>query len=131
MDYVMVEKTFLIEGVSCVPADLLEEMLSVIHNNLPENKISHELIFRSKYILTELITNALKHSNSNKAEVHLELSENKVRFVKTDDGSKFNISKKLDKFNAGYLIAKDIMHTLYAIDKQDRLFFYCHENNEP
>ena len=131
MDYVIVEKSFPLEKASCVPSALLEEMLSAIQDNLPANKVTPELIFRSKYILTELITNALKHANSNEAFLHLQISEQLVRFIKTDDGNKLSIPAKYDEYKAGYIVTNDIMHTLYAVDKEDRMFFYCHENNEP
>ena len=127
----MVEKLFPLEKANCVPAELLENMLAVIHENLPEDKVSPALIFRSKYILTELITNALKHSNSNKAFLQLQLFENKVRFIKTDDGNKLTIPARYDEYKAGYIVTTDIMHTLYAIDKDEHMFFYCQENNEP
>lgn len=131
MGYVIVEKSFPLERVSCVPADLLEEMLSIIHENLPQEKVTHQLIFRSKYILTELITNALKHANSHKASLNLELSDSKVRFIKTDDGNKLNIPTEYDEYKAGYIVTNDVMHTLYTVDKEDKMFFYCQENNEP
>ncbi len=131
MDNVTVERSFPLAKANCVPAELLEEMLSVIGSTLPSNKITHDLIFRSKYILTELITNALKHSDASAAYLNLVITDNKVTFIKTDDGNKLTIPTAYDEYKAGYIVTNDIMHTLYAIDKGDRMFFYCQDNDEP
>jgi hypothetical protein len=130
---VLVQESFKLgEANNSMPAELLEEMLALIKTNIPANTGMHELLFKSKFILTELLTNAIKHANSNDVGLNLEITDTFVRFIKTDYGSPFVLQQINDEqFKDALIVTADVMHTLYAKEEGGDLHFYCHENEAP
>ncbi|SFS60473.1 Histidine kinase-like ATPase domain-containing protein [Mucilaginibacter polytrichastri] len=115
-----------------MPADALEEMLAVIKTHVHEDAGMHELLFKSKFILTELLTNAIKHANTSQVSLNLEITDALVKFVKTDYGNPFMLPQiKDEQFKDALIITADVMHTLYAKQKEELTYFYCHENEAP
>jgi len=127
---VLVQESFKLgEANNSMPADLLEEMLTLIKSNVHYSSGMQELLFKSKFILTELLTNAIKHANSNDVSLNLEITDGFLRFVKTDFGSPFTLPQiKDEQFKDALIVTADVMHTLYAKEEGGRLHFYCHEN---
>jgi two-component sensor histidine kinase len=130
---VLVQESFKLgETSNSMPADLLENILALIKSNAHANTGMHELLFKSKFILTELLTNAIKHANSNDVSLNLEITDSFVKFIKTDYGTRFVLPQfKDEQFKDALIVAADIMHTLYAKEEHGNMHFYCHENAAP
>lgn len=114
-----------------MPASLLEEMLSLIKSNVTAGAGVNGLLFKSKFVLTELLTNAIKHANTDEVTLNIEITESLVRFIKTDHGTPMNFPKvESESFKNAIIITADIMHTLYAVKQNGKLYFHCHENSD-
>ncbi|NCD72246.1 ATP-binding protein [Mucilaginibacter agri] len=128
----LVQKSFKLGYAASMPADLLEEILWLIKSNISVDAGISGVLFKSKFILTELLTNAIKHANTDEVILNLEITDSLVRFIKTDHGTPMNFPGLENKsFEGGIIITADIMHTLYAVEQNGRLCFYCHENSAP
>lgn len=125
-------KLFAINNLYSMPANLLEEILLLIKTSVSDGVNIDELLFKSKFILTELLTNAIKHANANEVELSIEIANDFVRFKKQDKGNQLVLPQtKHHDFENAIIVTTDIMHTLYAIEKESATYFYCHENAVP
>ena len=107
-----------------IPA--LKQMLEFIGTNLRSEKIA----FSARVILTELLTNSLKHSGSTSSEVDIAISGKSVEITKTDYGRPLSLVTNNQVMPCKVPITNDILHTLYAIAKTThQLHFVCEENN--
>lgn len=115
-----------------MPANLLEEILLLIKTNIPNGEGTRELLFKSKFILTELLTNAIKHANTHEVKLNIEIKDSVVKFEKQDYGNPLILPQvKNDQFENAIIVTADIMHILYAVEKEGVAYFYCHENTVP
>ncbi|QQL50887.1 ATP-binding protein [Mucilaginibacter ginkgonis] len=127
-----VQRSYEIHLLDHVPPALLEGMLTFIKESIPVVKDEAHLLSRSKFILTELVTNAIKHANTMVSTVTVRLDANSISFVKTDTGDKLDVPQmSSESVPHGKVITTDIMHTLYSVNENDRITFYCHEHPEP
>lgn len=128
----LVQKSFTLAHFDSMPANLLEEILLLIKTNIPNGEGTRELLFKSKFILTELLTNAIKHANTHEVKLNIEIKDGVVKFEKQDHGSPLILPKvKNDQFENAIIVTADVMHTLYAVEKDGVAYFYCHENTVP
>jgi hypothetical protein len=129
---VLVNKSFTLAHFNSIPANLLEEILLLIKTNIPTGEGTRELLFKSKFILTELLTNAIKHANTHEVKLNIEIKDGLVRFEKQDYGNPLILPKvKNNQFENAIIVTADVMHTLYVVEKGDTAYFYCHENTAP
>ena len=99
---------------------------------MPNGEGTRELLFKSKFILTELLTNAIKHANTHEVKLNIEIEDKLVKFEKQDFGNPLVLPQiKHEQFNDALIITADVMHTLYAVEKEGIAYFYCHENAVP
>ncbi len=128
----IVQKSFTLAHFDSMPANLLEEMLLLIKTNIPNGEGTRELLFKSKFILTELLTNAIKHANTHEVKLNIEIKDGMVKFEKKDHGNPLILPEvKNDQFENAIIVTADVMHTLYAVEKDGVAYFYCHENTVP
>ena len=128
----LVQKSFSLAHLDSMPANLLEEILLLIKSNIPGGKDARELLFKSKFILTELLTNAIKHANTHEVKLDIEIKDGVVKFEKQDYGNPLILPKvKTDQFENAVIVTTDVMHTLYAVEKDGITYFHCHENTVP
>jgi len=112
-------------GDNIVPA--LKQMLEFIGTNLPANARNEKMLFKARVILTELITNSLKHSGSSNTSMHIAIKGTDIVIIKTDVGKPLSLVN--NKTEGKVPITNDILHTLYAVtEATNQLYFVCEEN---
>lgn len=128
----LVQKSFSLAHLDSISSNLLEEILLLIKTNIPNGEGTRELLFKSKFILTELLTNAIKHANTHEVKLNIEIEDGLVKFEKQDHGNPLILPKVKDhQFENAIIVTADVMHTLYAVEKDGVAYFYCHENTAP
>jgi hypothetical protein len=112
-----------------ISADI-KQIIGFIESALPAKSMVNELLFKAKIIVTELLTNSLKHSGINSTIIDVSLNDNLLTISKTDFGNPLNLITKNYPANIKIPITNDILHTLYAvIDSGKHVTFFCDENN--
>lgn len=109
--------------------DALKQMLEFINDNLVANVPAINLLFKSKIILTELLTNALKHSLSRSTLVDITVESDNIIITKTDHGMPLPLIAYANSSVNKIPITNDILHTLYAIPEgKNTVRFGCEES---
>jgi anti-sigma regulatory factor (Ser/Thr protein kinase) len=104
----------------------IKQMLDFIDNSLRDHPAAKRTIFKAKVIITELLTNSLKHSGTGSTLIDVAINKNKLEIIKTDFGAPLVLTHAKRKLP----ITNDVLHTLYAIQKaQNKIQFICEENN--
>lgn len=94
---------------------LLDEMLSHIAGALPPSADRESVLFKSKYILTELLTNAIKHSFTKNTLFKIDIENNVLKLVKTDNGSPLSLILHANNaYPHEEIVTADAIHVLYA-----------------
>ena len=107
----------------------LKEMLEFINDNLVANVPAINLLFKSKVILTELLTNALKHSFSRYTLIDISVENHNIAITKTDHGMPLSLIAYTNSSENRIPITHDILHTLFAIPEgPDAIRFGCEES---
>lgn len=126
----MISRHYQISNLNSVPAPLLEQMLDFIEQNSPANHSISEVLFKSKFILTELITNAIKHV-AHHSNLTVEINDHCLLLIKTDDGDEIKLHNDVaEHHTGGKVITSDVIHTLYVKHENNQAHFYCEENND-
>lgn len=126
------EFEFVQDGGSFVP--LLQQMLHFIEQclTLPEQN-KQPLLFKSQTILTELLTNAIKHSGSNYTSISIEAEETTINLIKIDSGDppQFLNCTALKYPGAAIILSKDPFHILQAIATEEGAIRFIHTDVQP
>ena len=105
---------------------VLKQMLNFIDNSLQDHPAAQQTVFKAKVIITELLTNSLKHSGTGSTLIDVVINRNKLEIIKIDFGAPLVLTHTTRKLP----ITNDVLHTLYAIQKtQNKIQFICEENN--
>lgn len=108
----------------------IKQILEFIENELPARSVSNNLLFKAKIIVTELLTNSIKHAGINSTTIYVIINGSTLSIKKTDFGNPLSLIEKDHPINTRIPITNDILHTLYAIiDSQKCVNFFCDENN--
>jgi anti-sigma regulatory factor (Ser/Thr protein kinase) len=103
-------------------------ILGFIEDNIV-NKAS-SVLFKAKVIITELLTNSLKHSGISNTYIDVSITDVHLIIIKTDLGTPLSLISKDYSINKNIPITNDILHTLYAVlNTQYDVSFFCDENN--
>lgn len=106
------------------------QILGFITENLPSDVTEVELLFKAKIILTELLTNSLKHAGVNSTIINVKINKHDLSILKIDFGTPLSLIQKNNPVNIQIPISNDILHTLYAvIDPTKNVSFFCDETN--
>lgn len=97
-----------------------------------------DILLRSKWIVTELLTNALKHSGNNVICFEIEIRDEVLQITKSDGGEPFSllIDGERKSYPAGftekdtYLLHEDDLSILYATITDNALIFSAEDNIE-
>lgn len=94
------------------------------------------ILLRSKWILTELFTNASKHSDGNVVRFEIKISNNVLQIIKSDRGQPFSllVDNEIKTYPADFsekethLLHKDDLNILFAAVTDNSLIFSVADN---
>lgn len=110
----------------------LQEIRTFIYEFLPAHAANEELGFKVEMVMTELLTNALKHVKDAETCIRIYLDDNYLTIEKTDFGSQFNPNNFADIFKQapGYktMLTHDDLNSVYAVlEMNDTVRFICEQ----
>jgi anti-sigma regulatory factor (Ser/Thr protein kinase) len=109
---------------------LLKQLTNFVSDSLPLNADFGDMLFKTKIIVTELLTNSIKHSEGNSTLIDIEAKDGTLTIIKTDHDMPLDIIKPTGQGNRKKLITSDFLHTLFAVHEQDnQVQFICEENS--
>ncbi len=97
MDSFAVQKQFVFQKEREGVYPFLLSLIAFIEENLPERVIKQPVIFKSKLIITELLTNAIKHCGEGEVLFELDVSDDLLLIKKTDTGQPFYLTENKDR----------------------------------
>jgi|GEM_PF-2664912 len=104
-------------------------VLGYLEPLLTKNGQARALLLRAKFIIGELLNNAVKHSGAKETRIEVELNDVALIMNKVDTGTPFNLVSEIEKQDAQLIVSSDVMHLLYAIKKDENsVSFFCKEN---
>jgi len=108
----------------------LQEIRRFINDFLPAHADSEEIGFKVEIVITELLTNTLKHVKDAETCLRIYLDDNYLTIEKTDFGTQFNPNNFADIFKQkpGYkiLLSYDELHSIYAeLEMNNTVRFIC------
>jgi two-component sensor histidine kinase len=117
-----------------MPASL-REIIDFINRYLPAGTAAEDIDFKVEIIVTELLTNALKHVKNAETLIRIYIDDNTLTIEKTDFGTPFNPNNFIEILThpAGYkaLLTKDDLNAMYAIVESDNMVrFVCEESDD-
>lgn len=96
----------------------LQQIRGFIKEFLPA-RIDEGFNYKVEMVITELLTNAIKHVKGSETSVRIYLDDNYLTIEKTDFGTQFNPDNFSDIFkqHPGYkiLLTYDELHSVYAV----------------
>ncbi|SDS88684.1 hypothetical protein SAMN05216490_2019 [Mucilaginibacter mallensis] len=109
---------------------VLKQILEYIKSALPAKVNADNTLFKAKIIITELLTNALKHSHSKNTIIDVKITNKILTITKTNYSDPLALIAKTNASRHTVAITKDMLHTLYAkFTAKDQLQFIYEENN--
>jgi len=110
----------------------LQYMLDHIAGNIPARADAEDIMFRSKVIITELLTNGIKHAGNSSTLFDIETYSDSLLIRKTDNGLPLylvNSHKHSGAQNEDNkkLISADFLNSLYAIWESDNHIRFASE----
>lgn len=121
---------FIPQSGSFIP--LLQDMLNYVAQQctgLPE-EVTDRLMFGAKTILTELLTNAIKHSGTVNTWIRIQLVDEALHLTKTDKGWPLTLLQHPELTVTGnkVVLSRDAFHVLLATAALERMIcFECAE----
>lgn len=106
------------------------QMLECLVGHLVSHHHDGQLLFKARYIIGELLNNAVKHSACSKTVFTLAIENDCLIIVKSDEGNKLELINKIGYLKNGVptLITADGLHELYVIKESEQLLsFFCRE----
>ncbi len=114
---------------------LLRQMLHFVEQQLTAMPVNMERhLFEAKVILTELLTNAIKHSGAGQSTLLICITNQNINIVKKDAGRPLALLShpELAAADASLQLANDVMHSLYAsVNAVKTINFTCTEHHLP
>ena len=126
----MSQKQFEFLNSKDTTTSVLKQILDYIKTVLPVNAEADTILFKTKVIITELLTNALKHSGSNRTLIDIKVTKKILTITKTDQGNPLSLIDKTNLNRNRVAITSDALHTLYARSTaQNQVQFLFEEND--
>ncbi|MGZ3767513.1 MAG: hypothetical protein ACXVB0_16410 [Mucilaginibacter sp.] len=113
----------------------LQHMLGHITDGMPAQADAEDILFRCKVIITELLTNAIKHGGKGSTSFNIEANDHHIIISKTDSGAPLYLINThehsvADKLEHKKLISADPLNSLYAAwESENRIRFTSEEGS--
>ncbi|MEO6850739.1 MAG: hypothetical protein ABI166_08910 [Mucilaginibacter sp.] len=105
----------------------LEHLLEHVSAGIPADADADDILFRCKVIITELLTNAIKHAGQDTTLFDIETNSQQMVIQKTDKGAPFYlVNTEYSPVGAENkrLISADPLNSLYAVwESENRIRF--------
>lgn len=114
----------------------LKQVLGFIGSLLPVYPEIEQILFKSKIVVTELLTNAIKHSGPSETMLRVVFNNtSEVTIEKTDFGNRFNPGNKISRLKTTgeniVQLSKDSMHSIYAVKEENNFIkFVCEDRSD-
>lgn len=106
----------------------LQYMLDYISGIIPTQADAEDIMFRSKVIITELLTNGIKHAGNGHTWFDIEPNGGSMVIRKTDNGQPlYLINLAQHDAENKKLISADMLNSLYAIWESDNHIRFASE----
>lgn len=108
----------------------LELMLGYIAGQIPAHADREDILFRSKVIITELLTNGIKHAGKDHTRFDIEMDTAQLVICKTDNGSPLYLvtTRNGSDHEKKKLISADPLNSLYAIWESENHIRFASED---
>jgi len=108
----------------------LEYMLGYITSRIPAQADREDILFRSKVIITELLTNGIKHAGKDTTRFDIEIDSNQLVICKTDNGAPLYLVNARQAAEDRKLISADPLNSLYAVwENENQIRFASEEGS--
>jgi anti-sigma regulatory factor (Ser/Thr protein kinase) len=108
---------------------LTQQVVNYLSCQLSPQQAAPGVLFKAKFIVTELLTNALKHSAVSNAKLDVVIKDTSLEIIKTDTGQPLPLATN-GSLTPGSktAISQDFMHQLYALQMPSgEVRFSCEE----
>ncbi len=106
------------------------QMLECLVGQLVNHHHDGQLLFKARYIIGELLNNAVKHSGCTKTIFTFTIENDSLTIAKSDDGTKLELMNKAGylKSDVPTLVTADGLQELYVIKESEQLLsFFCRD----
>lgn len=106
------------------------QMLECLVSQLMNHQHNGQLLFKARYIIGELLNNAVKHSGCAKTVFTFTIENDCLTISKSDEGTKLELMNKAGylKSDVPTLVTADGLHELYVNKEAEQLLsFFCRE----
>ena len=109
---------------------VLKQILEYIKGALPAKVNAENTLFKAKIIITELLTNALKHSDSKTTIIDVKITNKILTITKINYSAPLTLIAKTNATAYKVAITTDMLHTLYCKSTaKDQVKFLCEETS--
>ncbi|WP_158827174.1 hypothetical protein [Mucilaginibacter lacusdianchii] len=110
---------------------LTQQVVNYLTGLLTPQQAASGILFKAKFIVTELLTNALKHSAVSNASLDIIITDTHLEIIKTDTGQPLPLINQTDlPVDVKTAISQDFMHRLYAMPLSNgAISFFCEETS--
>lgn len=123
---------FLLPNSRLAMAASLREIIDFINRHLPADVSAADIDFKVDIIVTELLTNALKHVKNAETLIRVYIDDKTLTIEKTDFGTPFNPNNFIEilKHPAGYklMLTKDDLNAMYAVVEKENMVRFVSED---
>lgn len=106
----------------------VKQVLDYLHQKLDGYVHMHDIYFKTKAVITELLTNAHKHAGTETVNIQLEIEGDNIIIRKKDLGLPFSITMNAIP-GIKKLLAYDVMHQLFAINEGNNRIRFTAEDS--
>jgi anti-sigma regulatory factor (Ser/Thr protein kinase) len=126
MPYPIDIKFVLSENQSLITS--INQIFDFVQSSLPRYAISKSIDFKARFIITELLTNAIKHAGKTETCLKISIDCEYIRIEKTDFGNPFKLPLTLNgSAESRVRLSGDSFHSMYAIAEGSVVRFICEE----
>lgn len=125
-----IKQSFEFDNQASSISSFSHQLLECLVGQLMNHHHDGQLLFKARYVIGELLNNAVKHSGCSKTVFTFTIENDCLTIAKSDEGVKLDLMNKAGylKSDVPTLITADGLHELYVIRESEQLLsFFCRE----
>ncbi len=124
-------KEFIFSNSAEALSPIINEALALIRKAVQPGLYADEICFKVKSIITELLTNAIKHSGTDNVLLSIKAEGETLKILKKDKGNPFGLMGGASLTGVKKQLSYDIMHRLFAVSEADHTIrFFVEESDD-